>query len=73
MSDQQVRIPPGTPLTITLSVVQMQHLLSQLAQGKYADVGPLIGEIERQCHAQLERIVPTLRANGQDHSNAERQ
>ena len=52
MSDQPPRIPPGTPLVVTLTAAQWFGVLSQLTEGPFKTVGPLIGEIERQIMAQ---------------------
>lgn len=60
MSDQP-QLPPGLPLTVTLSVTQWRTVLTTLGEGPFRIVGPLIGEIERQCQPQLQAAV---RGNG---------
>lgn len=69
MSDQ-IEIPPGTPLSITLTFMQWRALLGQLGEQPFNRVGPLIGEIERQAQIELRRIVPMLRANGEARPDA---
>lgn len=59
MSDRQ--LPPGLPLTVTLSLTQWQTVLTQLGEGPFRIVGPLITEIEQQCRPQLD----TWRGNGE--------
>jgi hypothetical protein len=56
MSDAQSQIPPGTPLSITMAAQHWEALLNVLGGGPYRVVSPLIGEIQRQCSAQLMRL-----------------
>ena len=65
MSDAPPPIPPSTPLTVTMTIQQWRELLDHLADGQFRKVGPWIGQIERCCNAELQRIAPQLqRGNG---------
>ena len=66
MSDAPPPIPPSTPLTVTMTIQQWREMLEYLADGPFRKVGPWIGQIERCCNAELQRIAPQLqrRANG---------
>lgn len=70
---QPPMITPEQPLEVTLSIVQWRAVLEQLANGPYRIVGPLIGDIERQCQTQIARLQqpempapPFHRSNGVD-------
>lgn len=56
MSDQQ-QPPPGLPLSVTLPLQQWRTLLNLLASTPFElrVVGPIYGEIERQCGMQIAR------------------
>ena len=74
MSDSPPQIPPGTPLTVTLSFQQWRDLVDVLADAPFRKVSVFVGQIDRQCGEQLNRLAPTLRGNGAaapgDHANA---
>jgi hypothetical protein len=58
-------ITPEQPLSVTLSIAQWRQVLEQLANGPFRVVGPLIGDIERQCQTQIARMQPPMmRGNG---------
>jgi hypothetical protein len=64
MSDSPPQIPPGTPLAVTLSFQQWRELVEVLADAPFRKVSMLVGQIERQCGEQLNKLAPTLRSNG---------
>jgi hypothetical protein len=67
MSDQpQPQIPPGTPLAVSLTLIQWRELLEILAEGQFRRVAPFVGQIERQCNMQIERMMQSAprRPNG---------
>lgn len=55
MSDYQP--PPDLPLTVVLPAEKWRVLLGLLAEGHHQlrVVGPLYGEVERQCGVQIAR------------------
>jgi hypothetical protein len=59
-------ITPDQPLSVTLSIAQWRVVLETLANGPFRVVGPLIGDIERQCQTQIQRMQPPpmMRGNG---------
>jgi len=72
MSDRPP-VPPGTPLTVTLTFQQWRDLVEVLADAPFRKVSLFVGQIDRQCGDQLSRLTPTPRGNGAatgDHANA---
>jgi hypothetical protein len=69
MSETQ-QIPPGTPLSVTMTALQWNSVLQVLGEGPFRLVGPLINAIQHQCMQQTappepEHIArPGARANG---------
>lgn len=70
MSDTQQQIPATTPLTVSMPLQQWQTLLEILADGQFRKVSPLIGAIEQQCRAGLEKAMPAMRPNGAGEAHA---
>jgi len=68
---QPVQVPGTLPLTVTLQAAVWQQLLGFLAEQPFRSVGPLIGEIERQCQPQIElHLRAPPRANGEIRADA---
>jgi hypothetical protein len=68
MSDHppQQQVPPELPIGVTLTALQWRAVLQMLSEGHHQlrVVGPIYGEIERQCnHA----IGTHMRGNGALH------
>lgn len=56
MSDQpQPQITPEQPLSVTLSIAQWRELMERLA-APMRPVQQLLGDIERQCQTQIQRL-----------------
>lgn len=52
---------PDAPLPVTLKAKDWNTILTLLAEGPFRIVGPLIGEIQRQCMAMDEAPAPRQR------------
>lgn len=64
------QVSSDLPLTVTMSAAQWQRVLMQLAKGSIEHIGPVYGEIERQCQAQIQQHLSHQRANGEAHPDA---
>ena len=70
-------VRPEHPLSVMLSVAQWRTVLEQLANGPFKIVAALMGDIDRQCQAQIARLqqqqpdmpAPLHRGNGTEDWN----
>jgi hypothetical protein len=55
VSETPPQLPPDLPLVVRLGLMQWRTLLQLLADGHHQlrVLGPLYGEIERQCNEQI--------------------
>ena len=66
------RPPDDLPLAVTLTFAQWRTTLNLLAEGLHQlrVVGPIYGEIERQCNAALTQRYPIPAPNGEAREDA---
>ena len=71
MSDAPLQIPPEILLTVTMTAERWRAVCSYLAEQPLKHVGPLVGEIERQCVSDAAAKLPAFRAaqNGEDRAH----